>query len=424
MSGQRTAVKTGLRIEHLAFAFKIGLFGLGLMALWSGVNTTLLPDRVADTAPSSLQGSGVGLISLIGVGLATIVQPIVGRASDNWPFWDRRRPFLIIGTVLIGAGLALFGGASGFFVLLAGYVLLQIAANIAQAAFQAFIPDFVERDERGLASGVKNLLSVIGAAVGLLGVRGLDAIDAGLAWELAYLGAVIVLTCVLTLFWVPRSPPQSGKSPEELRDELNPRTIWRAFEATIREHQVFRLGIAAQFLFLLGTYPAQRYLLLFLRDRFGEDAEDQASIGLALAMVVAIVAAVGAGALSDRIGRKRILIASVIVGALGMALMGFAPTIAIAAVAGAMIGAGVGAFQAVNWALINDDLPEGEDANALGVANVATAGAGAVAGLFGPVVDGMEAILPHATYHVTFGLAALVALLSLIPLGRVPAKES
>lgn len=420
MSGQRVAQKSNLRRDSVIFALKLNIFGLGLMAFWSGINTTILPDRVTDTAPGSLQGSGVGLISLIGVGLATVIQPVVGRASDNWPFRERRLPFLIAGVLMTLPGLALFGGARGFALLLAGYVLIQLAANIAQTAFQAFIPDFVSEDERGLSSGVKNLLTVIGAAVGLLGVRAFGS----LALQLAYLAVVIVLTGVLTLRWVPRSPEnQTSRDLRRWWSELNPRKIWAAFSKVIAEHAIFRLGVIAQFLFLLGTYPAQRFLLLFIRNRFGDDAEDRASIGLAAALVVAVIAAVGAGALSDAIGRKRILMASVTVGAAGMALLGFAPSLVYAGVAGAMIAAGVGAFQAVNWALINDDLPEGADANALGVANIATAGAGALAGLFGPLVDAMEALADNATYQVTFAVAALVAMASLLPLRAVPDRE-
>jgi MFS family permease len=417
VSGQRVAEQSGLSRRAVIFALKINIFGLGLMALWSGVNTTLLPDRVTDTAPHALQGSGVGLISLIGVGLATIIQPVVGRASDNWPFGDRRRPFLIAGIVLIMPGLALFGGATGFAILLAGYVLLQLAGNIAQTAFQAFIPDFVQEDERGLSSGVKNLLTVIGAAVGLLGVRAFGS----LTLQLGYLGAIVALVGFLNLRWTPRSTPQTTR--RDLRwwlGELDPGKIRRAFVQVINDHRIFRLGVIAQFLFLLGTYPAQRFLLMYVRERFGDNAEDRASVGLAAALVVAVIVAVGAGALSDAIGRRKILIISALLGAGGMAMLGLAPSLPVAAVAGTLVAAGVGSFQAVNWALINDDLPDGADANALGVANIATAGAGALAGLFGPLVDGMKAIAEGATYQVTFGLAALVVLLSLIPLRGVP----
>jgi MFS family permease len=99
--------------------------------------------------------------------------------------------------------------------------------------------------------------------------------------------------------------------------------------------------------------------------------------------------------------------------------IGFAPNLALVAVAGALVAVGTGAFQAVNWALMSDDIPDGQGASAYGLANVATAGASALAGLFGLLVDGANLIVPGGTYQITFGLAALIALTSLDPIRRV-----
>lgn len=65
---------------------------------------------------------------------------------------------------------------------------------------------------------------------------------------------------------------------------------------------------------------------------------------------------------------------------------------------------------------MNDDLPEGKSAGSLGVANIATAGAGALAGLYGPLVDLMNWVFPQGTYQITFGLAGIIASLSILAL--------
>src|SRR5215217_7674457 len=177
---------------------RLGIYGLGLMALWNTVNTLVLQDRVEQTAPAAWRGSALGLVSLVGIGLATVVQPFAGRLSDEVPLRDRRRPFVIGGTVAALPFLVVFGWAPGLALLMLGYAGMQIALNVAQAAFQAFIPDLVPREERGVVSGAKNLLSVVGAAVGLLGARGLLALGVGTVGVLAYLAAVLVATAVLT----------------------------------------------------------------------------------------------------------------------------------------------------------------------------------------------------------------------------------
>ena len=411
----RDAVDAGT----LLFVTRLNIFGLGLMVLWTAVNTVVLPMRVADTAPGGVEGSALGLISFIGVGFAVLVQPLAGRASDAWTLGDPRRPFIIAGIALIMPGLLLFGAASTFVVLVLGFVLMQLATNVSQAAFQAFIPDHVPEAQRGIASGAKNMLSVVGAAAGLIGAQGIRAAGGSNGWVLAYLGGVLVLTGLLTLRWVPRVDPTDHHGGLSLTDAVNPRRVWRDAAEILRQHPTFRLAIVAQFLYMLGANPAQKYLLLFLNDRFGSDAESRAALGAAGAIGIAVVAAVAAGKLSDAVGRLPVLIGTVILGAVGLALIGFSPTLAVVGIAGSMVAMGFGAFQAVNWALLNDDLPEGQAATALGVANIATAGAGAIAGVYGPVVDVLNARFPQGTYEIVYGMAGIVALAALLPLWRV-----
>jgi MFS family permease len=409
----------------LSFGLKINIYGLGLMALWNTVNTVILQIRVEATAPESLRGSALGLIGLLGVGMAALVQPFAGRASDAAALPDRRRPFIAAGTIIAIPSLLIFGWAPAFGILLLSYVVLQVATNIGQAAFQALIPDLVGERDKGIASGAKNLLSVVGAAIGLLGVRLLQALDLGIMIQLIYLAAVIAITAALTMIWVPEIPPL----PEEKRkggmaSALNPRILWAAFRKTFREHATFRWAVIAQFLFLFGTYPAQRFLLFFLRDRFGGGAEGRASIGLAIAIVIAALAAVGAGAASDRIGRRPVLYGCLVAAGVGLVGVAFAPTLWLVALPGALLAGAVGAFQAVNWALLSDHVPENQAATAFGLANVATAGAGALSGIFGILVDVLNNFLAAGTWRVTFSLAALIAVSAAVPLHRISAKDA
>ena len=79
----------------LSFGLKINIYGLGLMALWNTVNSVILQLRVEATAPESLKGTALGLVGLLGVGTAALVQPFAGRASDATALPDRRRPFIV-----------------------------------------------------------------------------------------------------------------------------------------------------------------------------------------------------------------------------------------------------------------------------------------------------------------------------------------
>jgi MFS family permease len=201
------------------------------------------------------------------------------------------------------------------------------------------------------------------------------------------------------------------------------RGLWDSSRAILRQHNVFRLAVLGQFLFLFGIYPVSRFLLFFLRDRFGSDAVSRATLGVVIAIVVGIVAATLAGRLSDKIGRKPVLVGSVLTGALGVAGLGFTEALSLAYVAGSVIAVGVGSFQAVNWALLSDDLPDEERATALGISNISIAGASALVGLFGPLVDLLDKNFPAGTWQITFGLGALFSLSSLLAIRRLPSSD-
>jgi MFS family permease len=409
----------------LTFGLRVNIYGLGLMALWNTLNTVILPLRVDETAPASLRGSALGLVGLLGVGIAALIQPLAGRASDAATLPDRRRPFIAVGTIVALPCLLVFGWAPTFALLLGEYIALQVATNIAQAAFQAFIPDLVGERDTGIASGAKNLLTVAGAATGLIGIRVLQLLDLGIGVQLTFLAAILAVTAGLTMIWVPKiSPLPADKRQGGMSSALNPAILWRSFRKTFRQHATFRWAVVAQFLFLFGTYPAQRFLLYYLRDRFGRGAEERASIGLLVAILIAAVAAVVAGAVSDRIGRRPVLYACLIGAGAGMVGVAFAPTLWMVAIPGAILAGSVGAFQAVNWALLSDHVPKHQAATAFGLANVATAGAGALSGVFGILVDVLNGFLGAGTWRITFTLAALIAVSAYSPLRRISPKDA
>ncbi len=66
----------------------------------------------------------------------------------------------------------------------------------------------------------------------------------------------------------------------------------------------------------------------------------------------------------------------------------------------AVIGLALGAFNSTNWALATDLVNKGEEAKYLGIANMATAGGGALARLIGPVIDFFNGIGLNLGYTV------------------------
>jgi MFS family permease len=73
---------------------------------------------------------------------------------------------------------------------------------------------------------------------------------------------------------------------------------------------------------------------------------------------------------------------------------------------GALMAMGSAAFAAGNWAFITDVVPPEEAARFMGLANFGTAGAAAVAGLAGPLVDWGNGVSGGSGYIALFAVAA------------------
>ena len=121
---------------------------------------------------------------------------------------------------------------------------------------------------------------------------------------------------------------------------------------------------------------------------------------LAMIILALMVFALGGGLLGDRIGHKRVLYLASVIGAVGSLLLIGARTPTTLLVYGSVLGAGLGLFLTSNWAIANILAPSEQAGKYLGLSNLATAGAGAVARLAGPVID----VLNNAQGWVVFWL--------------------
>ena len=188
---------------------KITIFGFAMTALWSSLHSIILPLRIIEFVPEAQKATYLGLLTFTGLLLAIAVQPIAGLASDrSGSRWGRRRPFVLIGGMLTLSFLPGIGLAGSLAILFTIYYLLQASANTALGPYQAFIPDLVPAGKRGLASGVKNLVDILGGItfVWLVGqLMGNYSPGQGSQWlwlSLGILAAVFLGTMVFTILKV------------------------------------------------------------------------------------------------------------------------------------------------------------------------------------------------------------------------------
>ena len=158
------------------------------------------------------------------------------------------------------------------------------------------------------------------------------------------------------------------------------------------------------------------------------EADAQRYIGQVSTLLGAALVAVSilAGWITDRVGRKPVVIASGLIAALGTVLVLLTRDLNMITVAAAIIGLGVGAFLSANWALVTDIVPRNEAARYLGIANIATAGGSAVARFAGgALIDTLNAALgsTSAGYLVVYAMAAVLFASSAVAILPLPAKR-
>jgi len=380
---------------------RITIFGLAISALWGSLHSIILPLRLLDFVAESQKNTYLGLLTLSGLLLAMAIQPIAGAISDRSSFrWGRRRPYILLGSIIALFLIPGIGFVGSYAAIFAVYCLLQVSANIAQGPYQAFIPDLAPEDKRGIASGVKTLLEIAGG-MGLVYViiyAGSRFISDGVSWiqlVLIMLAVIILVAMLITVITVKERPGTvSPKLP------LLP-TLYKSYKIDVGKSPGFILFLVSRLLFIMALTTLQSFALYFFRDMVKVANPATATVELLAILGIGMVASVyPAGRLSDRIGRKPILISSGLIGAAGILMLLLGPSYGYILIGGVLQGIAVGSFMSSNWALATDLVPKSEEARYLGLTNLATAGGAALARLIGPVIDYFNTYSPGLGYKV------------------------
>lgn len=341
----------------------LSCFWLAYNFEWGALLPVVLPSQIAAIVGDARKELFNGLIPAAGAALSLVATPLAGALSDrSRSRVGRRRPFLAVGTVVNIAFLFLLarigaGGSIVFFLL--AYLGVQLGANWAGGPYAGLIPDLVPESQRGQASGWMALMTAMGTLLGvtaagaLVAGRGYPAIYLAIAAALAVLGAVTVLG-------VREKPLTEAPPPIRARD------FAASFLLRGARYRDFYFVLFTRALVMMGIYSVFTFFQFFLKDvvRSGNPARD-ASYLIGIIIAAGIPTSLLAGALSDHFGRKPLVYASGGLMALASLLfigVGLHPSLPAMFWIGGLFGIGYGAYQAVDWALAIDVLPEGESA--------------------------------------------------------------
>lgn len=394
-------------------AYVVAYFTMYVALLTPVIST--LAVKIATISTPSTRAADLGLVAGVGAFFAFVANPIAGALSDRTTSrFGMRRPWLLFGVLGGTVGLVVLALASSIWMVVLGWAIAQAAFNAAQSALQALLPDQVDEAKRAKVSGWLGIAQNASPLVGIALATVFAAAGIATAWSIlipAAIGLIGVLVLVAVL-----------KDRKLTKSEATPFALGafvKGFWVSPRRHPDFGWAFAGRFLMLLGFAAYNNYQVYFLLDRFGFDTATALSWQLRLSVVqtVVLVAAAAAGGwLSDRTGRrKRFVVVATVLAGLGLIVFSLAQDPNVLFVAAILFGAGLGAYFAVDLALVTDVLPnrETEAAKNMGVFNIANALPQSLAPAIAPLILAVGATA-SGNYTLLFVVAAVVILLGAI----------
>jgi MFS family permease len=189
-------------------------------------------------------------------------------------------------------------------------------------------------------------------------------------------------------------------------------TIAVSMGSEIKSQKSFTWWVTNRLSFLVASTNLAGFMLYFLQERFvdlpGEKAAGPASTIIMYVGVFIILTALPSGWLSDRVGKKPLIVIAGLLAAIGTAIVVIIPSLRAIYIGGCCIGAAIGLFYSANWALGTEIVPQDKAGQYLGLSNIAGAGAGAIgAYIGGPIADNYGYVLLFSIYGVMFLLSIL-----------------
>ena len=410
--------------SHLAL-LRLSAYGFGMIGFDLAMLTIILPVLVLDVAPEALKNTYLTALELSGLVVAALVQPMVGRYSDRTRTQlGRRLPYLLWGCAFVCLGLFGVGFAPNYPALLGVWLFTQANFNIGYGPYQALIRDLVPTTRIGVASALKILsdaagsLFLIVASSAIIGLGAVWGIIDGRWAALALLGITLMATTTITSVTV-RTRESAGaltQGPvppvQQPAQSLHPQLNW---------FLISRLMIMTS----ITAFPT--FGLFYVRDVLGLENPAQEMGRMIVPVGIALTLSVyPAGWVSDKVGRKPVLMAGAVGAALTSIWLLTADSRGDLVIMATVLGAMTGILLSSNWALANDLATRGREGLHIGIVNLATTGGSAATKLLGPGIDLLNRMSEGRGYDallICCGVLFLLGGLLLLPL-KVEARNT
>lgn len=345
------------------------------------------------------KNGALGLLLTSGVIVAAITQPLIGSISDRLnPKIGKRLPFILISGIGTSISLITIYFANSFYSLVGSWILIQFFANLGEGPANALLKDHVSESKFGTASGKFNFLRVAGALAALIGslqfMNLYDNSDNKMFFLLAII-YLIFLTLVST-FWsfISLKNPDYSNSNQDKNKVSKKTSKWDLAIVLI----IFSVT-------LFSFTSLQSYALFLLSDVLEVENLSLMMTGVIISLGLSVGASIiPAGKLSDKYGRKLVLIYGGLIGCISCYLLIIFHTPIMVLLLCCGIGLAVGSMFSAIWALTNDVISKDNAGSQIGLLAIGFLIAGLSARIAGILIDFLNNKVENLGY---FGLLAI-----------------
>ena len=298
----------------------------------------------------------VGIIEGIAEATAAITKVFSGALSD---YLGKRKWLTAAGYSLAALSKPIFPLASSIAWVAAARFIDRVGKGIRGAPRDALIADLTPADLRGTSYGLRQTLDTVGAVAGPALAIGLMALFADHFRTVFWIAVIPAVASVATIVFFVREPKRKGRA--------------KRLQSPLSRAELMRLDVGYwAVVFVAAIFTLARFSEAFLLLR-------AKSVGMPVALVPAVMVVMNlvyaatswpAGALSDSIGRYRLLIAGFALLIVADLILAFSGGVFLVMVGVAVWGLHMGMTQGLLSALVADTAPENLRGTAFGVFNL------------------------------------------------------
>ena len=307
---------------------------------------------------------------------ATITTLLMGAVSDRL---GKRKLLISAGYILWGISIISFAFLdpksslsivannvflAGTMIVIMDCVMTFFGSTANDAAFNAFVTDNTNNDNRAKVESVLSVLPLI-ALIAVIMVAGfLVDVETGVEkrWDLFFyiFGGITLVVGIISFFLAPKDIIQPNKTESYWKN-----VIYGFRPSVVKKNPILYITLIAFMVFNIGLQVFMPYFILYVQNILGIKGDDF-TISLGVVLLGASLITVIFGLFMDRIGKNKIMIPSLIVGAIGGMIIFFIPanegvgTKIGLIIGGIILMSGYLISTAVLGAKVRDNTPENE----------------------------------------------------------------